>query len=329
MAETSRISAPDEVWNGLGGLTKLVTAVAACAYAAGVIAINTYLHGLGIVDFSFAKPKLLLTGIVVLFSYLLLTFPSFFLAWSIATNQGGIERRLPPLKLVLTWLFVSLMLLLAACMFSCFQTHPGMGQSTVWAAWKFLKPGHTDSITSQIPKRLLMSLIVAAGVYLPIFVAAVSVYAATRLFDQERAEQPTPRISLRRFFLAIAAAVFVVSTIGYICMFTATFYSIIPQEFGGGKPYFQSFVIAPDDLRLLQQLEIPFDCAHPSVTQPLPILHETDTLVAVWLNDAPEASKSSWNFVVVELDRKLINATKIDADSTEPVPRLSAQPCSG
>jgi hypothetical protein len=320
MAETSKIPAPDQIWNrfDLGGLTKLVTIMGASAYATGVIAINTYLHDLGIVDFSFAKPKLLLTGIVVLLTYLLLTFPSFFLAWSIATNHGDMKRRLPSLSRILILLFVSLVMLLVASMYFCFQSHPEMGQSTIWEVWRYMKPGDSNL------KKLLSSLIVAAEIYLPIFVAAASAYVATRLFDQERVEQPTPQISLRRFSLVIAAAVFLVSTIGYICMFTATFYSVIPQEFGGGKPYFQSFAIAHDDLCQLQQLGIPFVAGQPNMTQPLPVLHETDTLVAVWLNDT---SKGTWNFVVAELDRKLISATKIDAKPEDPLPRLSVQSC--
>lgn len=71
MAVTRKMPRADEIWENsdLSGLTKLVTVAAASAYASGVIAINTYLHGLGIVDFSFAKPKLLLTGITVLFTY--------------------------------------------------------------------------------------------------------------------------------------------------------------------------------------------------------------------------------------------------------------------
>jgi hypothetical protein len=117
-----------------------------------------------------------------------------------------------------------------------------------------------------------------------------------------------------------------VSTIGYIYVFTATFYSVIPQEFGGGKPYFQGFAIAPEDLCQLQQLGVPFISGQPNMTQPLPVLHETDTMVAVWLNDT---SKGSWNFVVAELDRKLISATKIDALPADPIPRLSVQPCKG
>jgi hypothetical protein len=321
MTEPEKIAAPGEIWShfDLGEATKVISILSAFAYATGVIAINTYLHGLGIVDFSFAKPKLLLTGIVVLFTYLLLASPAFFLAWSIATRHERTTRRLASPSHIAILFVASLMLLWGASFLSCLPTQPSMGQSTVWEIWRFIDPG------SSIFKKVLASLIVTLVVYLPILAAALSAYVAARLFDQERAEQPAPQISLRRFFLVVAAAVFVVATIGYIFVFTNTFYSVIPQEFGGGKPYFQSFAIGQEDLCQLQQLGVPFVSGQPNVTQPLPVLHEADTLVAVWLNDAP---KGGWGFVVAELDKKVITATKVVAKPDSPVPpRLFIQAC--
>ena len=106
--------------------------------------------------------------------------------------------------------------------------------------------------------------------------------------------------------------VFVISILGYICAFTYTFYSVIPQEFGGGEPYFQSFGVPADNVIQLQQLGILFETGNTTITQPLPVLHETDTLVAVWVNDVPGACPSSWDFKAVELDKKLISATKVE-----------------
>jgi hypothetical protein len=321
MTEPEKIPAVGEIWSlfDLGEATKVITVLAAFAYVTGAIAINTYLHGLGIVDFSFAKPKLLLTGIVVLFTYLLLASPAFFVAWSMATRHEQTERRLSSLRNIAILFVSSLMLLLGASVFSCFQTHPSMGQSTVWEVWRITNPG------GSVYKRLVSSLLVTLVVYLPILVAAVSVYAAARLLDKERAERPAPQISLRRFSLVMAVAVFVVAMIGYIFIFTNTFYSVIPQEFGGGQPYFESFVVGKDDLCQLQQLGIPFVSGQSNVTVPLPVLHETDTLDAVWLNDM---SKGGWNFVVAVLDKKVITGTKIVAKPDSPFPpRLVAQAC--
>jgi len=321
MTEPEKIPAVGEIWShfDLGEATKVITILAAFAYATGAIAINTYLHGLGIVDFSFAKPKLLLTGIVVLFTYLLLASPAFFIAWSIAIRHEETPRRLSSVSHIAILFVVSLMLLLSASVFSCFQTHPSMGQSTVWEVWRFIDPG------SSIFKKVLASLIVTLVVYLPILASALSAYVAARLFDQERAERLAPHINLRRFYLVMAAAVFVVATIGYIFVFTSTFYSVIPQEFGGGKPYFQSFAVGQEDLCQLQQLGVPFVSGQPNVTQPLPVLHETDTLVAVWLNDT---SKGSWDFVATVLDRKVITATKVVTRPDSPFPpRLFVQAC--
>jgi hypothetical protein len=344
MAKTSKIPAPDEIWSQfeLGGLTKLVSVLAVFAYATGVIAINTYLHEVGIVDFSFAKPKLLLTGILVLVTILLFGFPSFLLAWSIATDHGQVGRRLPSFGQLLVLASGSFLLLLISSAFSCFQTHPGMGQSLVWEVWRYMKPGDGKW------RRFLTSLLVALWVYLPILCAAISVYVVTRLFDQERSEQPTPQISLRRFWLALATAGFVVSTFVYIYMFSITFYSVIPQEFGGGKPYFQRFAVTKEYLCQLRQLGIPFASGLPNITQPLPVLHETETLVAVWLNPAlpshgnkgAGASSSdgkedpqSWHFVVAELDKNQISTIVVVDNSVgtksgipEP-PHLSPPSC--
>jgi hypothetical protein len=321
MTEPEKIPAVGEIWSrfDLGEATKVVTILAAFAYATGAVAINTYLHGLGIVDFSFAKPKLLLTGIVVLFTYLLLASPAFFVAWSMATRHEQTMRRLSSLGHIAILFVGSLMLLLSASVFSCFQTHPSMGQSTVWQVWRITNPG------GSVSKRLVASLLVTLAVYLPVLIAAVSVYVAARLFDRETARGPAPQISLRRFSLVMAVAVFVVATIGYICVFTNTFYSVIPQEFGGGQPYFENVVVGKDDLCQLQQLGIPFVSGLSNVTLPLPVLHETDTLVAVWLNDM---SKGNWNFVVAVLDKNVITATKIVAKPDSPFPpRLLAQAC--
>lgn len=302
MTEPVKTPAPGEMWShfDLGEATKVVSIAAAFAYATGVIAINTYLHGLGIVDFSFAKPKLLLTGIVVLCTYLLLAFPAFFLAWSIATHHEETPRRLSSLSQIVVLFVGSLILLLVVSAICCLRGHPGMGQTTIWELWKWIDPGQSCF------KRIWVSILVALEVYLPIFVAAVSLYVAARLLDQERTEGPTPRMSLRRFSLAVAAAVFVVAAIGYIYIFTLTFYSVIPQEFGGGKPYFESLAIATEDVCQLQELGIPF--ASTNITLPLPVLHETDALVAVWLNQ----SATEWEFVVAELDKGQIKAARVE-----------------
>jgi hypothetical protein len=65
MTQTQDLPQPNDGGNqlDLGALTKFGAVSAALAYATGMLAINTYLHKLGIADFSFAKPKLILTGV--------------------------------------------------------------------------------------------------------------------------------------------------------------------------------------------------------------------------------------------------------------------------
>jgi hypothetical protein len=140
-------------------------------------------------------------------------------------------------------------------------------------------------------------------------------------------------VSERVYFL-VAIALAVISVIGYLYIFSFTFYAAIPQAFGGGKPYFESFVIAEGGRCQLQQLGIPFVDEQPNVTKALPVLHESDTMVAVWLDKKAISSKNgnqqtddlgSWNSIVVQLDKKQISAAMADP-LAKAVPILASPP---
>jgi hypothetical protein len=342
MAPTGETTEPNDRKNSFdpGRLTTLVSAVAAFAYVIGVVAINSYLHELGIVDFSFAKPKLLLTGILVLFTFLVLAFPLFFLTWSIASSHGQVLRTRSSLTHTLLSVFFFLFLLILASAWLCVQKQPsgqmqpGLGQITAWWIWELIRkwPFMKQEGFSTRP---LAALMIALAVYVPVFLAVASAYVATRLFDQARSENPALQISFKWFYFIVAIGLVVMSTIGYIYVFTGTFYPAIPQEFGGGQPYYESFAIAEEDRCPLQQLGIPFLPSHQqNITEPLPVLHETDTLVAVWLKNIPSPNggkggdDGSWTsrFVVAELDKKQINAMTV-SHAQNPVPSLSPEQC--
>jgi hypothetical protein len=318
MIETCKIPAPSEIWShfDLGGLTKLVTVLGTFAYATGVIAINTYLHGLGIVDFSFAKPKLLLTGILVLLFFMLMAGPPFLQALSMAKRRGEDAPSPGFLKRVLgmTCSFLCVLFVVGGSLL--YKHSPGMGQTTLWGIWKLLQSyGQLSRPTLEV----LTAIIITVGIYIPIFLGAVCVYWANRLFEQETSGQLASPMIPRRFYFALLTLVFVASALGYICVFSYTFYSVIPQEFGGGEPYFQSFGVSADNVSQLQQLGIPFEPGNGAITQPLPVLHETDTLVAVWVNNvSSDACPSNWDFKAVELDKKLISVTKAWGNNPRP-----------
>jgi hypothetical protein len=310
----------------LGALTKFGAVSAALAYATGMLAINTYLHKLGIADFSFARPKLILTGVLVLFSFLLLALLPIFVAWRMA-GQGGREGRTQPPSRILFLLLFPLFALIAASASLCFGKTTGLGQITVWGVWELIK--RRNVLTES-----LASLVIAAEVYVPICVAAVSAFAAARLFNRAKPETKTSQMVSERVYFLVAIALAVISVIGYLYIFSLTFYAAIPQAFGGGKPYFESFVIAEEGRCQLQQLGIPFVDEQPNVTKPLPVLHESDTMVAVWLNKKAISSKNgnqqtddlgSWNSIVVQLDKKQISATMADP-LAKAVPILASPP---
>lgn len=117
------------------------------------------------------------------------------------------------------------------------------------------------------------------------------------------------------------------SLITYIYLFSLTFYAAIPQAFGGGKPYFENFVVADKGKCQLQQLGIPFLREQPNVTEPLPVLHESDILVAVWLGKQDDCT-GRWNAVVVQLDKTLIVASMVAPGPSWPTLKTHPVPCS-
>lgn len=312
----------------LAGLTKAVTVLAALAYGTGVIAINTYLHALGIADFSFAKPKLLLTGIVIVFSFLLLASHLFFLAWSLASCHGPAERELPSLKWIAFWALLFLLLLVGASALLCFQSNTGLGQLTVRQARNSMNAGaHLF--------RVRATLRVAGEVYLPVLVAAFFVYAGTRIYDRCKLKTSSPKGRLEQFYFVVTLAAMMICAIGFVYIFTRTFYPAIPQEFGGGKPYFESLAIEESERCKLQQIGIPFEEQQPEITKPLPVLHESDSLVAVWLRCPTEANcngegdgRGKSHFIVVQIGKGAISSTRAYADTVkEPIAVPYVAPC--
>jgi hypothetical protein len=294
----------------LEGLTKYGAALAAVAYATGVVAINTYLHELGIADFSFAKPKLLLTGILILFSLLLLSSHLFFLAWALASHHGPVERELPSLKWIALWALFFLLLLIGASALLCFQNDAGLGQLTVRHAREVLV-GDSHLL------RVRATVTVASKVYMPVVIAAFLVYLATLIYDRATLKAGHLQGSLEQFYFLIAVASIAVSAIGYVYMFTRTFYPAIPQEFGGGKPYYESLAIEESERCKLRQIGVPFEEKKPEITKPLPVLHETDTLLAVWLRcpknkdcNNGDPSQDMERYVVVQINKSAIASTR-------------------
>jgi hypothetical protein len=280
----------------LAGLTKLVTVLAALAYA---------------------KPKLLLTGILILFSLLLLASHLFFLAWSLASCHGQAERELPSLKWIVLWALFFLLLLVGASALLCFQSDAGLGQITVRQARESIN-------ASPHLFRLRATLRVASEVYLPILIAALFVYVATRIYDRCKLKADRLKGSLEQFYFLVAVAAVAISAIGYVYMFTRTFYPAIPQEFGGGKPYFESLAIEESERCKLQQIGIPFEEKQPEITKPLPVLHETDSLLAVWLRCPSKANcngqgdgQGESHYIVVQIGKGAITSTRAYADGVD------------
>jgi len=289
----------------LDALTKIGVVSAALAYATGILAINTYLHNLGITDFSFAKPKLILTGVLVILSFFLLALLPMSVAWGIANREQ--ERPVSShSKKMLSLSVFPLAALIIASGSLCFKDHPGLGQIIVWKIWGVFGGLHNCFTKG------LASLVVALALYGPMCVTTLSVFAAIRLSKWTPA-MDSLHLSWRVIYFTFSIAMALVFMVVYISVFALTFYPAMPQAFGGGEPYFEKLAISEKGRCELQQLGIPFLANTPNITIALPVLHESNILVAVWMKRASGSSPD----VIVQIDKNLISGSMVDSQASE------------
>ena len=145
---------------------------------------------------------------------------------------------------------------------------------------------------------------------------------AARLFNRAKSGTTASRTVPEHVYFPVVLALALISVIGYVYIFSLTFYPAISPAFGGGKPYLEIFVVANDERCEWQQLGIPFVDEDSNATAPLDVLHESDALVAVWLTDE---RPGRWRPIVVELDKNQISAAKVDPLAQKP-PRIRSLP---
>jgi len=306
---------PASAWKqaDFGTLTKIGAVSAALAYAAGILTVNIHLHQLGITDFTFARPKLILTGILVLMSFLLLAFFPLCACWEVA-NPCPSRQVVTKGKIVVVFLIPFVALTVAAA-FLCFRPEPGLAQTVVW---KFLERFPQKNYFA----KAVTTFELAAISYIPICLAAAFPFAAARLLRRASAVDHS-HVVWRSTYLFAAVALAATPLLIYIYAFALIFYPAVSISYGGGKPYFANFVIADSGRCELQQLGIPFP-EQRNVTDSLPVLHESDVLVAVLLRQA-EDQKNDGSWIsrnpVVQINKSLITASKVekvDQDGTPP-----------
>lgn len=196
----------------LGALTKFGAFSGILAYVIGTLTTNIYLHQLGIADFSFAKPKLILTGTLVLLTFFMLSLLPVSTAWGAAGGRGSKRRLLPFSRKTLVLLIIPLFGLIAASATLCFGESTGLGQIAVWEVWKLLKDRTPFT-------KGLASLIVAAEIYTPICFAAISAFAAQQLYDQSKSKTSSLRLVSKWLYLRVQ-----LPSPRYLSLDTSTFF---------------------------------------------------------------------------------------------------------
>jgi len=291
-------------------LTKVGAVAAALAYATGILTVNIYLHWFGITDFSFAKPKLVLTGTLVLVSLSLLCAGPTYVALEMANpeqiSQISAKLKKVPLsvKRVLLSVIPPLVLLLIADVVYLSEP-PGLGQLLLW---KY--PG----------------LRVPLVIYALVFLVSGSAYVSSQLLKKATGTQRSHVIEMAIYLLG-AVVLPLVFVLFYIYIFALTLYPALPSAYGGGKPNFEKLVVAESGRCEMQQLGIPFDPKQHNVTVPLPVLHESESIIAAVLErpaiedcaDGQLEDHGRWLacHTVVQIDKTLIHATRINLDPGE------------
>jgi hypothetical protein len=290
----------------LEALSKYVAESGILAYAIGTLTVNIYLHELGITDFSLAKPKLVLTGVVVLIGFLLLALFPIFVRRRISAGRGEENQSAPLTKKTALLLLLPLIGLIAASVFLSFKSymkgHPGLGEEFSWKMWQFMNGEDHPILANSVT-----ALLIPASIYAAICLAAAFASMAAQSLERSKSASTAARAVHDHVYFLVGLAVAVISFFGYIYIFSITFYPAISPAFGGGKPYYESFVVAEGERCQWQQLGIPFMYENSDATGPLAVLHESDSMVAVWLEHNPERSKP----VLVQLDKSQISAVQM------------------
>lgn len=284
-------------------MAKIGAITAALAFATGTLTINTYLHHLGITDFSLVKPKLILTGTLVLVSLLLLALFPLYVTWQLvhrSEHKAWFTRRLFLLLIPLAGLF-------AISAYLCFPTRIGLGQIGVREAWHTI---NTMGWQRSLFTALLTTLLLTFELYLPAVGVSVFAVAALKALDRVRLVPPTSilRTQWIEFLLAFSATA--ICGVWYLGAFGVTLYPAIPTQFGGGQPVYQRIEVDNVGRAQLMQLGVAFD-GDTNITCALPVMHDSDTLLAVWLQRPNTEENGRWGAVVLQLDKKQIGASMV------------------
>ena len=174
---------------------------------------------------------------------------------------------------------------------------------------------------------VLAGLALGLATYITSIGLGVVLLAVTAWLSRKERIPGHQHFAWRSAYLFTAVASAAAPVLVYIYFFTAIFYPAIPTSLGGGQPSYQSFVVAKETSCALRQLGIPF-VENLNVTNLLPVLHDSDVLVSVWLRgpeskSGEEKSGEDWftNYSVLQIDKKLVLASRTGQGRT--VPRLT------
>ncbi len=279
----------------LSSVGQLLTIVALSGYVLGLLIVNMYLFKIGVSDFSVLRPRFVLTGFLATIPLLLIA--NMVVAIIIAvlgfvdflrTNGARTDKRISTVFWLNTIVIASFFMVIVAVIWGWVTVSEIAFRSDLFEAFD---PRNVES--------LFWVLFLT-----PIIVTIVRI-------NQDITENISTyhRIKLHLFgnsfglLLAFGFVGFV-----YIDFFSSTYYPIIPEQFGGGRPKEVIIVLSPESNVLGATLGFG-ETTNGSMSQHVDFLWETEEMYVVRDRTVPDAP-------AVQIDRDAVSAIVFISDAT-------------
>lgn len=302
----------------------------ALVYGTGLAMNNMFLSQFGINDFSLVKPKAVFSGAIVLGSIALISAgPLFVIARHIDRNpmRQHFFRNLRKLRawlpayrgetvgprtyasaiarLVLPFVFLIVVQLLDI---ERMEIHNG---------------SHLKLIPTYLHPAFVWQTL---EMYITSCCVATFSIQCVRRFRKMKGVVSFAGIANRFAILFLYLTATLLSLGAYMILFDDTFYPSIPSIFGGPSFQFAQFEMSKDAVEHLQNLGIQFSQTHPTLTEDLEIVHESDDATYVFSNKLPPTPADALNPIylehVVKLDKKIILGSSLVEDEAPGVFRF-------
>lgn len=286
--------APFAGWPDVEKIGRIAASATVVAYILGLLIVNVYLYQIGVTDFSVLRTRFILTGFLA-------TLPLMALALLVSTSALAVvafvkhqrtarNRRRWRSRLTRTALS-ELILVLSYWTFVIY-----------WLASSDIK-FRSELFGQEDATYELIVLVIL------LFLSASSNLVDSTVYVTEEGEYDPRLWPLRRRGASIGALLPAgILLFVYIDIFASTFYPIIPEQFGGGRPKEAHIVLSEQSTALGTALGFGPATDGP-MTRRVDLLWETEHMYVVRGRGAPDGN-------IIQIDRDAVSAVVLGSDAT-------------